>query len=190
MSCMLKSGTGNGQFAHIDDHNRLYTKSINVNPVAHHSTWHKNSYEATFEVTLQGTSKTTVMYLYNSDNTSDLEIHNIIQSSNANLEVETCVNCTFSSGGADVTPYNLNLGTSASPDITLKEGGSSGDLVVTGSNTINGLFLGAYAPATSEVQGGIIVTPKKSLCIQATGAASDRVKVSIIFAYHAAGTKL
>jgi len=189
---VIEDGRGTGNKALVDDHGRIATKSITVSHMAHHATYHKNAYFAVFETTLAGTSLTNCAFLLNNDVGTDVEIYDVVISSDANIEISTCVKDTYTSGGAAILATNTNLGVSTTPSVESYEGGASADLVLstTNSKEIDGAFIGAHRPIDMNYDGALVLTYRKSLTMKATGAATDKVKVTIVFAFHAAGTKL
>jgi len=190
---IIKDGKGTGNGAQVDDHGRLFVKSNHVSHMSHHATYHKNAYIKEYNTTLADANETITALLYNNSSATDLEIYWLNITSDSNVTISIYIGGeSFVSGGNQLTAVNTNTGTNVqSSAAVLYEGGSSADLVVTGdTNEIDGAFIGAYDKERIDYEGGIVITYKKSLSIHAEGAASDKIKISIAFAEHAAGTKL
>lgn len=192
LSTILEDGQGTGNKAQIDDHGRLSTKAIVVGHMSHHATYHKNAYISSFETTLADANEAHCAFFRNIDAGKDVEIYYINISANAQIEASLCVNDIYTSGGNNINPVNTNLSTIITPSVEIYEGGSLGDLVVNSSNesTISSQFIDAYSVLQSDLEGSLVITYNKSLCIKVIGAAANKVKISIAFALHDAGTKL
>ena len=121
-----------------------------------------------------------------------IEIYYIRASSDSNVEVAVKVNDFRSSGGAAIVMKNTNLSSSATMTVESYEGGASGDITSDVSNSveIDGAFLSANQSYKDDYEGSIVVTPGKSISFYATGAATDKVKISIALALHSEGQKL
>lgn len=189
---IIEDGRGTGQKALVDDHGRLATKAVIVGHLSHHATYHKNSYRQVFETTLADSNEAVCFLLYNSDAATDIEIYDITMSSDANVEIVETVNETYASGGNSIEYVNTNLGSNKQPSVVSYEGGASDDLVTstTNSSNIGGQFISASKPYHINMDGSVVVTFKKSYAIRVTGSAGNKVKITVQFAVHEAGTEL
>lgn len=188
----IKDGKGKGFSADVDDHGRLYVKSNIITHLAHHATYHKNVYVSPFKTTLSDTSETPILFFQNNSSDKDLIIHNIIISSNANIETFARIGELRSSGGNLLAMVNTNTGVNIAGEGVAYEGGASADLVLddTNSQEIDGAFIAANAPLLNDYQGAVVLAPTKTLAVYAQGAASNKVKIVMVYTSHPEGTKL
>ncbi|RLF67101.1 MAG: hypothetical protein DRN30_00720 [Thermoplasmata archaeon] len=188
----IKDGTGKGHSALVDDHGRLYTRANMISHMSHHATYHKNAYIKSFETTLADGNITSCAFLQNTDSTKDIELYWIRVSADANVQIDAISDNDYNSGGNAVTPLNTNLGNPTSLSVLAYEGGASADLILTTTHDflIDGRFLGAYSSCNCDYEGGIVLGNTRSFAIKATGAAGNKVKVTIGFALHDEGAKL
>lgn len=189
---MIEDGKGTGQRAEVDDHGRLYVRANTVGHMSHHATFHKNAYLATFETTLVDGSLTPVALFQNATNDKDYEVYWVFFSSNAAVETAIYLRSGFISGGEVINSFNTNLSASASGNGDHYQGGASADLVVDTSKEqcIFPAFNPAGIPGFYNLEGGIVCTPGTSLSLKATGAAGNKIKVTVGYALHDTGTKL
>lgn len=192
MSTRILDGKGTGNYAEVDDHGRLYVKSNIVSHMSHHTTFHKNAYVKSFETTLADTSETPCALLYNNSSSSDLEIYWVRISANAAVEVDIYTDSSYTSDGTSISSINTNIGTANALSVIQYEGGSSADLVVNTSSEqlADGFFLAANDLIDMSYEGGIVLPFKKGVVIKVTGAATNKVKITMGFAVHSAGYKL
>jgi len=188
---VIKDGTGAGFGVKVDDHNRLYTLANVVSHMSHHATYHKNGFVKSFSTTLPDTSETVVASLENNSASSDYELYWVRVSSESAVEVNIYKGGSRSGGGTLLELENTNFGGSSIADDISYEGGASGDLAVSGDAAlIDGCFLAAGGTKEFEYFGGIVLPRTTSFVIKVIGAATDKVKVTLGFALHAADTKL
>jgi len=192
MSGIIQDGRGTGNKAEVDDHGRLATKAVYVSHNAHHSTYHKNLYIAKFETTLSDANTVDIAFLKNATGNKDMEIVDVYVKSNADIEFRLSVNDVYSSGGTSISPKNMNLGANFSESITCYEGGASNNLAVTSTDRVelDAAFNGSNRESCFCYEGGLIVTPNKTVSVQATGANTNKVIVTIIYSFHGAGVAL
>lgn len=192
MSSIIEDGRGTGNKALVDDHGRLFVRSNHVSHLSHHSTSHKNAYIEKFETTLAGASETHCALITNDDPSKDIEIYAVRISADANIEATLCVNDVYISGGNEIDPVNFNLSTNIIPTVTSYEGGSAGDLAVDSVNEkeIDSMFILANSPNREDLEGALVIPFSKSLSIKVIGVATNRIKVTITYALHNAGTEL
>ena len=137
--------------------------------------------ETTFSIhkgiTLPDSNLTELLYWRNDDTGNMLVVVNCVISSSANVEVQVFCDEAYTSGGVDITPLNLNRGSSKDATSLAKEN-SSDDIVLSGGQQCNGLFIGANRPVIVPI--GMILTAGKAVTVKAKGALNDVVCAELV----------
>lgn len=192
MSFYIEDGKGSGKKAEVDSHGRLFTRANIIGHMSHHSTYHKNAFSIECETTLADSNWAHVAHLKNEYSDKDLEIYWFKLNADTNMEMALCTGTTYTSGGTEVTPVNLNIESGLVSSVSVYEGGASDNMVVdtTSEVIIEPFFIGAYNPYIFSFDGGIVIPPKKSICVKAKGSAANRLSVFIGYSLHNANEQL
>jgi len=116
-------------------------------------------------------------------------------SSDSVVQINSRFGDEYASGGVAVAPVNSNRGSGSTLGtnvLTVYEGGASGDMALTSTGGVefNREYLAANENHHNHYNGAIVLSSNTSISVTATGAASDKVNINIMIAYHTAGTKL
>ena len=184
----ILDGHGTGNKAKVDKDGKLTVLSTSVSHLAHHATDDKNAFFVPFSTTLAGTSATPVALLRNTGD-KDIEIYRIKISSDAAIEYAIKKGELYTSGGAAVEPTNTNFGSTKQMTAQIYEG-SAGDLVTdtTNSKELMSNFISASSTEHINVEGAIIIPPSHCIVVYATGAISDKVRVTLMLSLNEEGT--
>lgn len=192
MPQVLKDGD-TGYTAHIDDHGRLYTLANTVGHLQHHSWYHQDAFMTTHETTMADATEKPVAFFKNNDSSNDFEFYIVTVSANASAIVRVYFDGEYTSGGNAITALNMFRGSGNTlSNISLYEGGSSGDLVIDSTNAIAGpvFYLSANYPVPIDFQGALIFRNGRSAYMTVEAASGTKVAVNTASSYHKVGTKL
>ena len=189
---MIKDGHGTGNIAQVDDHGRLYVNANMVSHEQHHSSYHQNLFDASFETVLAGATETPILFYKNTHTSKDYEFYGAVVSADADVEIRTYSGGVYTSGGAIPSTSNMNVGSGKVATNAIYEGGASADLVVsaTNANRKGVYYIGASRPYGIDYCGGLILQTANTFHMTAHGATSDNVSVVLLFARHNSGYKL
>lgn len=153
------------------------------NSAYHHALMHGRAFSMLTMVPLTGTSETDLMFLQNLDAREDFlfVLDSVTFSSNAAVKVIMYAgDPTYTSGGADATPANVNGASTLTANVSAKYSPST-DLIV--DKTQAGPFRILYLPANQPVEAPtLIAIPNgKTGCITATGASGNVVIAHLNF---------
>jgi hypothetical protein len=195
MSDMIKDGTGKGYLAKVDDHGRLAVAANVIDHKQHHALYHKNLYIVNFDIVLGSTSETPMAIFKNLDGTKDFEIYSAEVNADTQTDVFWHFNDEYTSGGTVVTPVNSNRGSGATistAQALVYEGGAADDLVLDSTDrvTFHSSFLSANSAHQMSFDGALILTSGTTASMTVQGSTSGRVNLTVIMAYHTAGTVL
>ena len=192
---IIKDGTGSGNTAKVDDHGRLWVASSTVDHKQHHALYHKNLYIIDFDLTLSGATETPFAFFKNLDGTKDFEVYTVYISSNADVQVDWRLGDEYDSGGTIVQPCNSNRGsglTISTAQAKIYEGGAAADLSLTTTNGVrfSTAYIGANTQQRIDFDGCLVLTNDTTASMTVTGATGNKVTMTVMLAYHTAGTKL
>jgi len=192
---IIEDATGSGNTAKVDDHGRLSVAANMISHMQHHALYHKNLYILNFNTTLPDTSETPVAFFKNTDGTKDFEVYFVDVSTDSIAEVTWKFDNEYTSGGNLVTAINSNRGSGATlstNSVEIYEGGGSGDMVL--DTTINTPFHTSWQGVNSShhmnFEGSMVIPSSKSASMTVIGTAGDKINVTVVMAYHSAGTVL
>lgn len=172
----IESGKGTGTLAGVDKNNRLMTNSVSV-PIQHEASKERaKAFQVWGEATLaNGTVTPLILTNSSSDQVATITYirWQLIDPSggtalpNASNYVQIGTDVEFSSGGSEVTPVNMSLGSAILSNVSCYDTNPT----LTGTLTA---FDKEYAKAEGEVfkyskEGSLVVPPGKSLALQYVG---------------------
>ena len=195
MSDVIKDGTGKGYLAKVDDHGRLAVAANIIDHKQHHALYHKNLYIMDFSIVLGGTTETPLAFFKNLDGTKDFEIYSAEVNADTQTDVFWHFDDEYTSGGTVVDPINSNRGSGATistAQATIYEGGASDNLALDSTNrvTFHSSFLSANSSHQMSFDGSLILTSNTTASMTVKGSTSGRVNLTVVMAYHTAGTIL
>ncbi len=171
---VIKDGAGQGFLAQVGPNNDLHTLSTIISEISAAS-GAGMAFEAEGETTIVAATEKTILLLINDGNES-LEIGNIfISIRNDTVGIITVVkfylgNKTFTSGGTEKNPKNLNTGSVNLPDVTLVENNPT--MGGTDTKILELYFqLGDGSNVIVPFDGGIVLVKSGSFRVTVTGGA-------------------
>jgi len=172
----IESGTGNGKWAGVDVDNRLLVKS-NSFPFQHaNSISEGQAYQITGETTL-ASGTVTALHLRNTSISRNMVFtyirHQVVGAAggtafpNASNYFRFVTGLNFSSGGASVSPINVNIGSGNLAEVTVHED----DPTLTGNADIIDKWYTQNDGdmSTFRKEGAVVVQPGQSVSFQYVG---------------------
>ena len=181
----------NGYTAAVDDENRLQVYATSESELSHESETNKRAYSV-YAHAIPGTTDTGILTIQNTSTTHNLIIEKMIISSEENTSATAMTSVhaqrkpTTVSGGASVTPVNLNFSTNATADATcLDDNDGSNALTVSGGDEIISTRIMGGGMETVEFHGALILGVSDTFGIKGfTDNAAKKVRVMVYFYYH------
>lgn len=162
----------NGNPVDADEHGNLKTRSI-IRHEINDACSQEKAYSWVSAYTTSGADEE-VIYIQNTSNTDDLELHQIIAGSAVN-SVFTLYQVTGTAAGTSITGSNLNLASSKTATAN-----AFGNASVTGLTLGNALakvrVLSNYSDM-KDLQGSIIVKPNTAIAVSNSGTGACDVTI-------------
>jgi hypothetical protein len=171
MTTIIKDGTGSGNTARVSDNNHLAVDSVNVSEIAHISSVDAKAYQFQFERTLLAAATDEVIGLLTYLGEHKLQIETLYLSredvslaSGSQAVVEVYSEPTYTSGGASITPTNLNIGSSNLPTATAYSGTTT--LVIDTTSAVEVLDVVFAETVTIHFAGSIVLDKGTTIAIK------------------------
>ena len=182
----IKDGTGLSYSAKVDSSNRLTTAAVTTSGQSYFSRINEDAYQVWGQVNID-TSSTPILYLENTSSNKDLVVTYIrvatagAADTNPNAYFAIMADCEYVSGGAVVTPINMNVGSARAAEALCYSGSTA--LTLTSGNEIDRNFE-ANTTQVYNKEGSLILKTGASMCIHHIGSTVSGVAYARISFYY------
>jgi len=184
---IIKDGTGRGYAAGVDELGRIQANTVIVAHEQHHAVEYQNLFYATYGLTTADTNEAPLLFFQNDHTGREYEIYDVCVSADAAVIVRVYANSVYTSGGTEVVPVNMNLGSGQLPIVNSYEGGASDNLSITTSDLLKAFHLPSNTAYGVGFKGSLIIPKGKGISVTAQGAGATEVLGTINFAHNPPG---
>jgi hypothetical protein len=169
---VLKDGTGEGFLAKVNQVNRLAVDAVTIPEIAFHSLTDGTAFQIEGETTITAATEKTVLVLIN-DGNDTIAIERVFVSIQGESGIVTTIklyvgNKTLTSGGTAKSLVNLNVTSSTTMSVTIRENNPT----LGGSDSkIQEFYMESTDSIDTEYLGSIILGRGNSIRVTCTGGA-------------------
>lgn len=195
MAQVLLDGTGRNYAAKVDSEHRLFVRADMIPHPQHHSMTHKNLFLLSFHLVLSDGNESNLAFFKNLDSDIDFEFYITQIGADGDVTARFYFDDEYSSGGAVVTPVNMNRGSGINVSTNraqIYHGNTANDLVLDDTNRahFHTMYIQSRMQDQINFQGGLIVTNGKTCSATIQGTAGTKVHLLVMASYHNSGTEL